>query len=470
MSYKYIWIPPAHKSECEIVDRLSLQNIYFFKEYDFLHLKENKVELRGIFLASSGDDLHYYKTHLDLNDFSEFNLLTLPSFLTEATQFKNEYLNNIRVNIFCLFDEDCKLGEFQDIRYFTNDINLYFSHSNVQFFWPDLSYSESKLLALSKYESYRKLEILPIPIYNPDANSQTNFNSIGEVLYARRNLKADLSIIIPHYDNRYNLEFTIINLAEQIKFSKYQIEIIIVDDGTQAFEISSLLTLSEDLNLLILKMPRYVPRTMGDQSYRAGIARNFGVEYSLSEKILFLDCDMLIQEDLISKVIVSLDQYDLLLPQRYQLKPGVKKKYSKLDLETDIDFSATPYWVDFYKNTTDWNQVHNKWKYVSTYCLGITKKNFYRIGPFSNSFVRYGCEDVDLGFRAYLLGLKFQLLTNHVYHLQPLKSRSEFEFDVVQRKNLLWRSYYIFYRLHYDIDIFDDLISPVLNWIRSNEG
>ncbi len=445
--------------------------MYSFSEQDFANLRKSKVKvkIKAAFFVTSLDDVNYYATISETMSFSEVNIFITSASLKNFLTLIEKSFKETTVKIFCLITcIEHRCFELPHIHYFTTDLELYCAQEKINYYWPALDFTETRFFLQKKTDLSRKIQFVPFPAYNSDACQNTSFSAVGETLFETFCAATDLSIIIPHYDNSVNLMAMLKSLSAEISLSQYQIDVILVDDGSPEIDFEKTAKECSIQNFKILRLPRTINRQMGDVSYRAGVARNFGAEHAVSEKLLFLDCDMLIGHELIIEVIRSLGQYDLIMPRRYQLHASVTKKYDEINFTADVNLEGTPYWTNFYNQTNDWDLAKYKWKYVSTYCLAITKNNFYKLGPFSASFVSYGCEDVDLGFKAYKDNLKFHLAHQNIYHLQPQTSRSEYEFDVAKKEKLSLRAFYYLYQVHLDHEIFDALIFGKIELRNSN--
>jgi hypothetical protein len=468
MPHKYVWIAPKNKSECELVNKLNLANMYEFSEGEFAYLRNSKIEIRPILLISKSESLLEYAKILELLQCGEIFLIVEQSYIESNYSSIKDVFKKHKFQFYCLVNKTLGFEAKSDLKYFTSELDIYFNIHEIDFFWPDLCFTEEKFLRFCRKHPQRKIFPLPIPLYNSDACVQTCFSEIGTVLLDGKNIKTELSIIIPHYDNTENLILSLFNLSHEISKLRFTVELIIIDDGSPNFSILNEIQQLEFSNIKILQMPRSKSREMGDCAYRAGLARNFGVEHANSEKLLFLDCDILIDCELISNIIQQLGIFDLIMPERLQLKDSIKKKYEQIDPDLDINFQSSPYWKHFYETTKDWNSLKDKWKYVSTYCLAITRANFYKIGPFSCSFVCYGCEDVDLGYKANKLNFQFHLIKKNVFHIQPKIKRSEYEFNAIKRRKILLQSYYYLYLNHFESDIYDTLIADHIDYVEQS--
>lgn len=454
-----IWVTKKNKNST-ILNALKIQNLCFFEPKEvFVHTGIAFENVRLIILISSIEEIATYHTLLAEYNFLKIVVVLSVDLIEEAKiYFKS---SKKKIEYYCFVeDKECLSKKTNCVYFFTNDIILYQQNSEVDYFWPDLTYSQEKFLNLNPPpQDKRSINVIPLNILNPDGCSKTQFGPIGTVFFSKQSypdVKLDFSIIIPHYNNWIGLQITLRNLLEEIPKSKLNVEVIVVDDGSDDPERLNFLK-DVNLNLIVLKMRRAQARIMGDCSFRAGMARNLGALYAKSESLLFIDCDISIDSKLMIDMAEALKISDLLMPQRLQLKTGIRKLYSEIESE-DIDWGTMPYWSNFYKSTKDWNSVKSKWKYVSTYCLSVKKSLFMNLGAFSCSFVSYGCEDVDFGFRSHEQGVRFSLLQNKVYHVQPEKNRSEYNFDIKIKKQLLHRAYFYLYQVRHNQEIFNELI------------
>jgi glycosyltransferase involved in cell wall biosynthesis len=473
MYHKYIWIPPKNKFNCKILQDLDLVNIYSFEIDEILKINNSGITTVAILFISNLEDIGFYQNLLIEVSFLKVILVTDQSFLMETLSFQRSIAKKYKTDIYCLYEEN-HVAPVDKVNYFTNNLNTFQITERVDFFWPHLKYSIENFIALEKQNLSvqatvgKKINLMPFPIYNSDACAQTNFSTCGDVLFAQTSTDVDLSIIVAHYENQNNLVQSITSLSEQLQRTHLRVEIIIVDDGSQDAEFIETIKKLSIKFIQILSLPRLKPRQMGDCGYRAGIARNFGAENANSEYLLFMDCDILIGVQLVEEIFKNLSHFDLIMPQRLQLNLEIRKSYSAVNPLTDVNELASPYWNEFYSSTTDWQEVSNKWKYVSTYCLDMKKDIFFKYGQFSPSFVSYGCEDVDLGYKFDRAKLKFKLMKDKVFHQQPLLNRSEFAFSHEIRKKMLLRAYFYLYQIHQDLSIYETLIKGQIVNLRTN--
>ena len=108
----------------------------------------------------------------------------------------------------------------------------------------------------------------------------------------------DASVIIPSLNGKQNLERFLDSIIFSVKKSKYEIEIVIVDDHSADGSIEYLHRYKQTNNLNeILKII--------DNKFGQGIssARNTGAKISEGKYLIFLDNDVLVEEDFFDKVL-----------------------------------------------------------------------------------------------------------------------------------------------------------------------
>lgn len=448
-----IWCKPYDLTN-SIVEKLNLSKLSMI---DFVNLdlipQEKRDCVNLVTLLSTEED--YYRFHAESQKYNIKNCSFVLSLEVFAKIQKNILDLNKKYYIYVNKIDDVLNLKNLNVFFFTDIEKLYDECTNIDFFWPELAYSEEKFNSL-KVNTKRKKSIIPFSIFNSDASLGVNFNPIGNCLYKYRSGKSiDISIIIPHYDNLNNLKCVLNNLKIEIEESVYNIEVVVVDDGSLIS--SELMSLKSIFDMSIVQLPRNQKRKMGDCAYRAGVARNLGALHASGLIYLFQDCDILLGHNFLNSIVELHKTYGLIMPKRFQLNQGIVKNFKDIQLN-DISISQNSYWTEFYESTEDWNTRLVSWKYVSSYCLSIESQSFFQLGGFSSTFVSYGCEDVDLGFRIYNQNKQFFLSNEKVYHLQPPIERSEFLNDTRVRQNLLKRSYFYLYKRSYSEEVFNELI------------
>lgn len=445
-----IWAKPI-SSNNSLLSTLNLNKLNFIDPVDLSLIPKDKIKwIRLITIVNSQDDCDQVLLDAKKHDVNRI------IFISTYDVFKNIYCENLKIDYFVYINSEFNIfnTKLDNVFYFTDDEQLYNQKLWIDYFWPNFHYNEQSFNSL-KISCDRKIEVVPFSVYNPDSETGINFNPVGNCLFKIKKKECDISIIIPHYDNFDNLKCVLKNLEVAISQVNYDIEIILVDDGS--LDEDDIEEIKSNFSLTFIQLSRKYNRIMGDCAYRAGVARNFGALYATGKILVFQDCDILISSSFLSCLLDLHQKYNLIMPKRIQLNNGILKRHSEIR-NTDLSINQNPYWAEFYNNTIIWNERAASWKYVSSYCLSIECQLFFEIGGFSSSFVGYGCEDVDLGYRLYSTNKKFHLSEMEVFHMQPPLERSEYNHDPSTRQNLLKRAYYYLYKRSYSEEVFNELI------------
>lgn len=191
-----------------------------------------------------------------------------------------------------------------------------------------------------------------------------------------------LSIVIP----TFNCEKTISPLLKSINSSRFKhfkdIEVIIVDDGS----------LDETINILDKSSENFIPPIAGSNfklNHKGpAYARNYGVKKAKGKYILFLDGDVILKKDTLSKV------YDFFKDKKGLAVTGIWDKKQK-----------TGRFFPQYKALRDhayWfaeRELNSRYYLFSTRIAGIEKKLFQKIGGFNTSYKKPTVEDIELTYK-----------------------------------------------------------------------
>ena len=267
------------------------------------------------------------------------------------------------------------------------------------------------------------------------------------------------SIVIPSYNSKNELINTLKHLTKQ-DFSRNEYEIIAVDDGSldntrQA--LSDFVKQHPSLNIKAIHFPRVIERKAGDSRFRAGLARNLGVKHSTGKFLAFLDSDILTPPDYLKRLKKEHKKADLILLKRYHLKPKtpIEDLFSSYkDLKDFYYIEDKRYWGSFYKK--GFEKVNCPWKYVCTYGLSLSKKDFVSAGAFGKNFTFYGFEDTDLGYRLFKQNKKFLLSEIKVYHQSSQAKTAGWNYALLRQKQLAKTAKIFFYR-HLEPEIYKEL-------------
>lgn len=272
----------------------------------------------------------------------------------------------------------------------------------------------------------------------------------------------DFSIIIPSYNNKLQLINTLKKLTEQ-NYEEERFEIIIIDDGSTDGTFNSLknfINSHKKNNFTALHFPRIKPRNPGDASFRAGIARNLGVKHASGTYLAFLDGDILVPPNYLTQLKREHERADLVQLKRYHLKKNIsleKFSFNHNKLKPFIFIEDKKYWEPFYEK--GFEGMFCPWKYTCTYGLSLLKSEFLKQGRFGKTFLYYGFEDTDLGYRLFKSGKKLLLSDIKCYHQFVSGTRQEDRKNPSLRNRLLAKTAKIFFYRHLDPLIFEELIS-----------
>ena len=307
-----------------------------------------------------------------------------------------------------------------------------------------------------------KLPVYPVEIYDSripqDMDLEPYTLPFAENKLPKQNIY--FSIIIPSYNSKAELINTLKHLTEQ-DFPKEEYEVIAVDDGSSdntRQALNDFIKQHPILNIKAIHFPRVIEKKAGDSRFRAGLARNLGVKHSSGQMLAFLDSDILTPPNYLKQLKKEHEKADLILLKRYHLKPNtpIEGLFSSHKNSKGLYYiEDKKYWGAFYKK--GFEQVDCPWKYVCTYGLSLSKKDFLDIGAFGKNFVFYGFEDTDLGYRMFKKNKKFLLSRIEVYHQTPsVKVRGNWNSFLLRQKQLAKTAKIFFYR-HLEPEIYEEL-------------
>ena len=173
--------------------------------------------------------------------------------------------------------------------------------------------------------------------------------------------------------------------------------------------------------------------------------------------LAFLDADILTPSHYLNQLEKEHLKADVVQLKRYHLKTPMDKNILLSDsenLKKNSYIEDKNYWGTFYKK--GFKDSQPPWKYVCTYGLSLSKKDFMDYGRFSTNFTGYGFEDTDLGYRLYKAKKKLFLSDIHCYHQPPESNRKEHT-NFFKRHSQLAKTAKIFFYNHLDPEIYEQL-------------
>ncbi|HEY9840393.1 MAG TPA: glycosyltransferase [Candidatus Obscuribacterales bacterium] len=219
-----------------------------------------------------------------------------------------------------------------------------------------------------------------------------------------------ISLIIPTYNRARNLKNCLESLTWQ---DEKAFEVIVCDDGSSDKTREVALSYTDRLNL------RY--RWQEDLGFRAGEARNLGLQAARGKLIVFLDSDLVVPPDFVrahaeaharhgkSRIVVNSfvwrmlesDDADLGLPPseyipRHKdiLKPDSRTRYEIFERNEPVEET---YFLD-------------------SNALSIKREDLALVGAFDPEFIGWGHEDTELGYRIARFGFKLAFIRAEAYH------------------------------------------------------
>ena len=253
-------------------------------------------------------------------------------------------------------------------------------------------------------------------------------------------MSIEVSVVIPTYNDRAALELTLTAFNCQT-YPSDRYEVIVIDDGS-----------TDDTKALVETFQTSYPLVYFWQ-HNAGRAkaRNVGIEMAKGDILIFNDADGIPVPDFITQHVKSHSsnnngvviggKYDLLarwqegIPKRHlekllavsgefeEVRQNIKLAeqgqatsfIAKADIQ--IDFNRVKRYV-FRKSYHNWDDVYGvysetldgfviPWMLLVTMNVSIRKALLMRTGFFDESFIGWGLEDTEMGYRLHQCGAQF---------------------------------------------------------------
>lgn len=237
-----------------------------------------------------------------------------------------------------------------------------------------------------------------------------------------------VSVVIPTHNRKEALLDTLTALAK-VEFPRSRWEVIVVDDGSTDGTEAAVRerAAAGDLHLRYLRQANSGPAA----------ARNRGAAASESDVLIFLDDDILVEPDFVTRHVEALKTHPGCWIAGRITHPEVLR--------------ATPFGA--YRDTV-WERFHRQHPADrisetdggSAANLSLWNADFRRLGGFDESFNTPSCEDWDLGIRARQAGIRVlyhpRLVTQHMdWAAQSLDHFCERQRTYSIADALLWHKY-----------------------------
>lgn len=201
-----------------------------------------------------------------------------------------------------------------------------------------------------------------------------------------------VSVIIPTFNAQERLSLLLKSLKNQ---TTYKFEIIIVDDGSTDDTRKTVQQLAKDF-----PVPFNYYYLNNANIFGAAIARNYGAKQAKGSILLFLDQDCVAKKDLIKKHIKHQKTKEVILGYYAGYDSGTKS-YQFSELINHVQKNRIiPHIKDFRDPLFKSEPDKEAWKCFVSAHFSIKKNTFDKF-LFDESFIEWGCEDIDLGYRIH---------------------------------------------------------------------
>jgi len=225
---------------------------------------------------------------------------------------------------------------------------------------------------------------------------------------ATRDDPTRISVVVPAFNRAEMLAEVVTRLARQ-SYPEDRHEVIVVDDGSD-----------DDLSPIFEEMPPHIRLVREEgQPFRAGQARNRGAAEARYEALAFLDADVAVSEDYLwhldwihrrvedAVILGYLSGYNLHDLGFVHTTSDLRQAGASLDALALIPDRSREPALRACLDNLDW--LEEPWRLTYTGNLCVSRALFDRIGGFSDAFVGWGLEDIDLGYRLAAAGGAFAL-------------------------------------------------------------
>lgn len=294
-------------------------------------------------------------------------------------------------------------------------------------------------------------------------------------------MSIDVSVVIPTYNDRTALELTLAAFnCQTYPSDRYQL--IIIDDGSTDGTKSLVETFETS----------YPIRYFWQDNAGRGKARNVGIGMAKGDILIFNDADGIPVPDFIAQHVKSHSCNDntVVIGGKYDLlarwEEGISTRYldkllavsgqfedvqenirlaeqghpisflSKADIQ--IDFNRVKRYV-FRKSHHNWDDVYHAysetldgfvipWMLLVTINVSVPKSLLMRAGPFDESFIGWGLEDTEMGYRLHQSGANF------LYNEAAANYHQVHPNDIVKRWREHARNYKHFCQKHPALEVY----------------
>ncbi len=228
-----------------------------------------------------------------------------------------------------------------------------------------------------------------------------DWRSLDPGEFGRWSPTATVTVVLPCYMGQAELELTFAGLADQT-YPAHLMEAVVVDDGSDPP-----ITLPGGVGLTVSVIAQE------RDGFGLARARNLGADRAAGEILVFLDCDMVPEPQLVEAHARWHHVNDQVLTVGFRhhanfegvTADGIRAAGGPAGAVAGRRVTS-PRWIDFHMTRTrNLTSVDTDlFRVASGGNLGVRRGFFHEVGGCDDSFRQWGAEDIEFGFRAFNRG------------------------------------------------------------------
>jgi len=232
-----------------------------------------------------------------------------------------------------------------------------------------------------------------------------------------------VSVIIPTYNRSEILEYTLSSLATQ-DFPNREYEVIVIDDGSVDNTREVVGLFKNEMNVVYYFQE--------DKGFRAALARNEGIKRAKGDVLVFIDTGIVVGTTFVREHYIAhfgnTSDKGRCVKENYAVMGyvyGFSYEHKEDNITPEyIDFSRPNQMIqnlrgtDYYRDMreciyrefgNDFSIVPAPWALFHTNNISVQKNVMLDTGCFDESFITWGVEDIECGYRLFKNNVKFKL-------------------------------------------------------------